>query len=129
MVWILIIVAVVIWSIFAFQRDRNAMLKKQVDSHGGMLEKYKFLVDKLTEEQSSRIIGVTRDNIHIRSQNQTASTDYIIMENFDETRIEWIGRSELLGTHKHEWKYPSGYSQEQIILDICNYMEERFKDF
>ncbi len=122
MIWIVLIIAVVGFIMYNFFRDRDQMLKRQVDMQGGIAKKYEYLVDKLTQVPSAKVSKVTRDQILIRVEGQTTSTNFIITETFNKTEIEWVGQMAMLGTHKHKWTYPHNYPQERMIDEIGEYM-------
>lgn len=88
-----------------------------------MAKKYEFLISKLTEEPSAKVVKVTRDQIHIQAQGQSTATNFIITETFNKTEIEWIGQMGMLGNHKHKWTYAHNYPQQKMLDEIGEYME------
>ncbi|WP_431136939.1 hypothetical protein [Psychroserpens mesophilus] len=123
MIWILLIIGIIGFVLYNFFRDKDQMLKRQVDMQGGMAKKYEFLVGKLTQEPSAKVVKVTRDQIHIRAEGQTTATNFIITETFNKTEIEWIGQMAMLGKHNHKWTYPHNYPQQKMLDEIGEYME------
>jgi hypothetical protein len=123
MIWILLIIGIIGFVLYSFFRDKDQMLKRQVDMQGGMAKKYEFLVGKLTQEPSAKVVKVTRDQIHIRAEGQTTATNFIITETFNKTEIEWVGQMAMLGKHNHKWTYPHNYPQQKMLDEIGEYME------
>lgn len=128
MIWIIILLVIVGVILIVFFNDRNSMLSRQVDIHGGMTSKYKILVDYLTEYPEANIYKVTRDHIHIRAMNESAITNYFITENFNEVVIEWVGQFRNSGTFKKRWSFHHTYDQEKIIEEIISYLDWKMKE-
>lgn len=130
MFWTLLILGGIGIVIYRFLNDRDKMLIKQVDSQGGMLEKYKYLIEKLTEDPRINIFKITRDFVHLKSSStyNNISTNFFITETFNSVEIEWVGELGTLGTHKKKWLFPNKYSQEDILVEIQNFMISKHKD-
>lgn len=122
MVWIIIIV-IVGYILYSFFKDRDHMLQRQVDMQGGMANKYAYLINRLTNDPSAKVVKVTRDHVHIRAVGNSTATNFFITENFNTVVIEWLGQLGLLGNHKHKWTFPHNYPQEKMIQEIEEYME------
>lgn len=127
MFWIFFALIIVVYIIHNFLKDRDTMLQKQVDMHGGMSEKYGYLIKNLTIEPSAKVIKVTRSQVHIKAAGQSAITNYLIMENFNTVDIEWIGQTAVLGTHKHRWSFPHNYPQDKMLQEIGEYMQWKYE--
>ena len=128
MVWIIIIVVVVGIILYKFFRDRDQMLRHQVDAYGGMEKKYEHLISQLTTEQRIKVIKVTRDHLHIRAQGQMTAINFLILENFDSVEIEWVAQLGLLGTHRHKWTFIQNYPQEKMLEEMKKYLELKNKE-
>ena len=124
MVW-LIIVIVVIFVIYLVTKDHNEVIKTNVTNYGGMKEKYKILVEYLTQHPSSRISQITKDSIIISSSTYTFTIDYM----GNGTEINLTGFIPLIGRFSKRWKYPEGYPQEKVIEEIENYLEWKMNEF
>ena len=70
MIWILLIIGLI--TIFTYQK-KDRTLKQQVDSYGGMGEKYKYLIDKFENQPDTEIVKISRDEVIIN--NTCKSTD------------------------------------------------------
>jgi hypothetical protein len=125
--WLIFIAGIVGFIIYNFMRDKDQMLKHQVDMRGGMAKKYEFLISKLTEDTTAKVVKVTRDHIHIRAVGNSTATNFFITENFSKTEIEWIGQLGMLGKHKHRWTFPHNYPQEKMLNEIGEYLEWKSK--
>jgi hypothetical protein len=75
--WFLIIITIIGFIIYSFTKDHNEFVKTNVTNYGGMKEKYKILVEYLTEHPSSRISQLTKDSIIITSSTFTSTIDYM----------------------------------------------------
>ena len=127
MTWVIIIIAIVGYYIFSFSRDRNKMLERQVDIKGGMAIKYEYLINRLTNYPSSRVIKLTRDHIHIRATEQHTSEDFLITEVYNSVVIEWVAQLAMMGTHKNKWTFPHNYPQEKMYSEIEEFIEWKTK--
>jgi hypothetical protein len=125
--WLIFIIGIVGFIIYNFLHDKDQMLKHQVDMRGGMAKKYEFLISKLTEGTTAKVVKVTRDHIHIRAVGNTTATNFFITENFNKTEIEWIGQLGMLGKHKHRWTFPHNFPQEKMLNEIGEYLEWKTK--
>ena len=125
--WLIFIAGIVGFIIYNFMRDKDQMLKHQVDVRGGMAKKYEFFISKLTEDTTAKVVKVTRDHIHIRAVGNSTATNFFITENFSKTEIEWIGQLGMLGKHKHRWTFPHNYPQEKMLNEIGEYLEWKSK--
>ena len=125
--WLIFIAGIVGFIIYNFMRDKDQMLKHQVDMRGGMAKKYEFLISKLTEDTTAKVVKVTRYHIHIRAVGNSTATNFFITENFSKTEIEWIGQLGMLGKHKHRWTFPHNYPQEKMLNEIGEYLEWKSK--
>ncbi len=114
MTWVVILVIAGI-IIFYFLKDRDKMLENQVDTHGGMRQKYSTLIKELTTNPNSKVVKITRDHIQISCAMQTTITNFFITENFNGIEIEWEARLGLMGNHNKKWTFPSTTSNDEII--------------
>lgn len=124
MVWLIIII-IVIFVIYLATKDHNEVIKTNVTNYGGMKEKYKILVEYLTQHPSSKISQLTKDSIIITSSTFTSTIDYIS----NSTEINLEGLFPIIGRFSKRWKYPEGYPQEKIIEEIENYLDWKMDEF
>ena len=123
MFWAFLIIGIVGYIIYSFLKDRDQMLTRQVDRHGGMATKYSHLIERLTSDPSAKVVKVTRDHIHIRAVGTATATNFLITENFNSVEVEWVGQLAMLGTHKKKWSFPHNYPQDKMIEEMERYME------
>ena len=124
-VFILVILA---YLSFSGYKERNKLLEKQVDSFGGMANKYKYLIERLTAHPDAKVVKITRDHVHIRAVGNATATNYLITEMLNTVEIEWVGQMGYLGEHKKKWVFPDTYSQPLMVGEIENYMEKKSKE-
>ena len=126
--WILlIVVAFVIYKAFSFKEQ---VMQKQVDSYGGMQNKYSTLVKAFLSDTRSRIVQVLRDEITIRIEGDFGvSETYTIKEAPQTTHIFWECDWQHLGKHKNVWKFPDTMSQDIMLSEIQKFMSDRFNHF
>lgn len=122
MVLVFFIVVIILYVVFRFFSDKEKMLSVQVDQYGGISEKYKQLVECFKRDFGTKVIKVTRESIHLRSLGSTTSVDFIIIENFNRTEIEWQARLGLVGNYKNSWTFNSSTSQSQMYKEIVDKM-------
>ncbi|MFC6269877.1 hypothetical protein [Frigoriflavimonas asaccharolytica] len=124
---ILIILGIII---FFFLKDRDKSLENQVDTKGGIRNKYKLLVEFLSNHPNANITKITRDYIKIDCIMQTTSATYEILQNFNQVEVFWYSNLGLMGQHKLKWSFNSNTSQEQMIekihKDLNDYEERLF---
>lgn len=129
MTWIIILLIVGV-IIFFFLRDRDKMLDKQVDNHGGMRQKYSLLIEWLTSDPNAKVVKVTREHVQISSIMQTTATYFFITETFAGVEIEWDARLGLMGNHKKKWNFPKNTPVENMIerigTDLAEYNDKVF---
>lgn len=126
---ILVIIGLILYYFF---RDRDKMLETQVDSEGGMQNKYSLLIDWLTNHPDARITKVRRDYVQISMIGQTTATYFSITENFEKVEVEWDARLDIMGNHRLYWSFASRAPQqimiEKISKDLERYENEVFND-
>lgn len=120
---IIALIGIVIY-IFKFFYDRDKMLEKQVDENGGMLLKYKTLVNHFTNDPDAKVTSVTRDSINIKWKGTIFIVEIFILENFSFTKIECKLDFGPHGNHKKNWNYGKNQSHEKIVEDITNFMRD-----
>jgi hypothetical protein len=123
--WFLIIITIIGFIIYSFTKDHNEIVKTNVTNYGGMKEKYKILVEYLTQHPSSRISQITKDSIIISSSTYTFTIDYM----GNGTEINLKGFFPIIGKYSKRWKYPERYPQEKIIEEIENYLDWKMNEF
>lgn len=123
MIWTVLILAILAFIGYNFFKDRDKMLRHQVDTYGGMTNKYSYLITELTRDPSAKVVKETRDLIHIRSEAQTTATNFIIRELFGKVEIEWIAQWGVYGTLKNKWGFQPNYPQDKMLQEILTYLE------
>ena len=113
-VFIIVIVAIIITSFF---KDREKMIDKQVDSHGGMMVKHHKLIQWL-KESGQNIVKVERDYIQTSCIMTATATHFMISEDFGLVNVKWVAKLGVMGNHELSWRFESNVSQEEIIAKI-----------
>lgn len=121
MIWLIIIIlAVVGYLVYITLADRDKALRKQVDSHGGMMLKYDSLVEAFLVSGISRVTKVTRERIEIIDPIPGKETEYYtINEGMGCVDIEWKLVHRDGRTHKLNWKFREGETQHHMFLKIA----------
>jgi hypothetical protein len=113
---IILIIALII--IVKFFIDRDKMIQKQVDSHGGMKQKYKFLIEELSQEATPEFCEVTRDHIYFRFVGNPTTINYYITEQFGKVNIEWMLQLGTIGKKQLKWTFLENKPQEEMLVQI-----------
>ena len=117
---IVIILLILIVIIVKFFLDRDKMLQKQVDSQGGMKQKYKYLIDELSQGDLPQFVEVTRDHIYFRFPGNPTTINYYITEHFGgKVQIEWLLQLGAIENRKLNWMFPTTMTQEKMIKQIA----------
>lgn len=118
-VGILVIILYTMW-------NRDKVLAKQVDTHGGMQNKYQLLVDNFLLWPDSRITLVTRERIEITSGGQGLTTEkYSINEGDGIVEINWQLRTAFGKETAKKWTFQHDYPQDKMLERIA----DTFKNF
>jgi hypothetical protein len=84
-----VIFCIVVYFIYSLIKNRDLMLSSQVDSIGGMMNKYRYLVEQLCHHPDAKVIRLGRDHIHIVvTNNGGIRHEFLITENFGVVDIE-----------------------------------------
>ena len=127
MLWI-IVIGIIGYIAYSFLKDRDSTLKRQVDMQGGMAKKYEYLIGKMTDDPSMKVVKVTRDHINIRGTSTTSTTNFLITESFNSVVIEWIGQLSIYGTHNKKWTFVHNYPQEKMLQEIETFLKWKSKE-
>jgi hypothetical protein len=132
MVVVIIIAVIVVFIIGKFFIDRDKMLSQQVDSKGGMKEKYKYLIKTLSQNSIPEFCDVQRDHLYFRFPGNT-TINYYITEHFSKVEIIW--NIQIMGEKMKElkWMFDTTMTQENMLIkmakDIDNAQNELFGAF
>lgn len=120
-----IIVIIILAIVIKFFIDRDKMIQKQVDTHGGMKQKYQKLIEGLSQGAVPEFCEVTRDHLYFRFVfgSQTAS-NYYITEQFSKVNIEWMLQMGPLGNRKLKWTFNENASQDNMLEIIATDVEK-----
>ena len=128
--WTLTICIIIIAIIIKFFIDRDNMLKRQVDSQGGMKVKYQYLIKELSHPQTPQFAQVRRDFIHLRFPGNPTAINYYITEQYNKVEVHWLFEGVMLGNFEHKWLFPQTMPQkemaEQIAIDLAKKHEQIF---
>lgn len=125
--WWLIIIGIVIYVIYRLAKNKNATSQSFAEMEGGMLRKYEYLVNRLTQASLAKVVNVTKTKIHIRAVGQATATSYYINEKRDLLEIQWVADLGVLGVHRKTWTFPHNFPQTTMIKEIEDYMQFRAK--
>lgn len=121
---LVIILLVLLVIIVKFFLDRDKMLQKQVDVQGGMTQKYKYLIDELSQGSIPQFVEVTRDHIYFRFPGNPTTINYYITEHFGKVQIEWFLQLGQLANRRLKWMFPQTMTQEKMIEQIAIDLEK-----
>ena len=125
MIWILLIIGLI--TIFTYQK-KDRTLKQQVDSYGGMGEKYKYLIDKFENQPDTEIVKISRDEVIINNTCKSTDNFILITELYREFQVIWTLNIAGTERHKKEWKFPETYPQDKIYHILKEHIDWKFKD-
>lgn len=125
---IIVILIIFAISLFNFFKDRDKALSANVDSAGGMMQKYNKIVQALLSDPLAKIEKIERDQIIISLRTSNTFTTFFILDSFEDVEITWNADLGTLGKHKKTWTFKSNSSQEimlQVIKEYMNSMSKR----
>lgn len=129
MFWFIILTSFIGFIFYIYHREKNIALYEQVDIKGGMTKKYSQVIEFWTNNPDTKIIKVTRDEVHIKYTGITSYCFIIIREKFASVEIEWIAAlGGHYGTHSKLWRFPHDYPQEIIINEVYDYSVKTIKE-
>lgn len=115
---IIIIIGAIILIKFIYDTSQQ---KQKVSKEGGMLHKYRILVDALLSgDQRTKIHQVTGDSVIIGLSNVGGSTMFFLTQTFGKLTVQWKVESPVLGKHKLEWEFDEYLDQEKMMQKIMN---------
>ncbi|HRO86102.1 MAG TPA: hypothetical protein PK110_14860 [Niabella sp.] len=101
----------------------------QVDTYGGMQNKYKLLVENFMLWPDSKITLVTRERIEITSAGQGLTAErYIINEGDGVVEIMWQLKMAFGKESSKKWTFKHDSSQEKMLEVIANSLKD-FKPY
>ncbi len=130
----IVIIIMILIIVVVYVRFSNARKKQnnRIRAVGGMRVKYAVLIEYLKAD-IGKIITERSDVIYIGFSNVDGSTVYMIVDTFTTVTVQWKVQSRVFGTHKLEWEFPQGFSQnlmwEKIKIDGANYQTKLFQKF
>lgn len=122
MFWIILIVIIVV-VILGINKDRDANVKRNITSYGGMRVKYAELINYLS--QGAKIDYESKDSLKLSSSSMVWNLDAV----GDDIEIRMKGSVPMLGNISHKWVYPPNFSQTKMIQDIENYISWQLEQF
>lgn len=121
MIYLLSIVTALI--LFHFYQKNSEIKNRQIDLYGGIKNKYKTLINSLSNHPNANIIKESNSHVHIRMRANFTATNFVINSYVDTIEIEWIGEFASLGTHKKKWTFAQNYPQENMLNEINSFIE------
>ena len=132
MVWILVVIAVVVWIFLRFLMD---FIKQRnvIAANGGIKTIYKPLIDGLLEYRSARIIQDRKDFITIGGtftdpifNRECGLWSVIIQPTFKLLNVKYQAHIDFGGgeTAKQIWDFPINMPQEEILSVIKKKADE-----
>ncbi len=118
MIWI-IVVAVIIFTIYLITKDHNEDLQTNVINQGGMMKKYRVIIDYYVNVLSAKVTHVNATSIVISTSDLAIYLDYV----GGNLEVLLKGVAPTIGKYSKRWKYPEGYPQKEIIKDIQTYCQ------
>jgi len=128
MFWIIVIIGIVGYILYSFLKDKDKMLKNQVDAYGGMAKKYEYLIRGLIDNRpNARITELKRGSITLFIPMEVTGHNYFIDELFNYTvQVEYICKSAIGEIYKYKWTFPDNYPQEKMVSEILEHLEWKF---
>jgi hypothetical protein len=120
--WILIIIAIIVFVIYKFNADRNEMRQK-IESRGGLRNVYPKLFHFFLSDADSKITSEKPDEVIITWKSEYSVAQFRFLQLFNRLRIEYVAQTSLLGKIQNHWEFPSSTSQELMIKTITNDIE------
>ena len=126
-VFIIIIIAIIGYVVYIISHNGRIALQREIESHGGMLNKYQTLVTYLTSYPNATVQEVQKNKIHIYSDlNIIGSTmNFYIIEMNQSVNIQWTGFAKNLGKHSQNWNFSKNYPQEKMFQQINEDMNSK----
>ena len=122
--WLLFIAIVIGYLVFSSVHDHNKDVKTNVTNLGGMLVKYKVLIDYLTSSKAT-IKKVTKNTVVITGGSSVWLLNYI----GNNLEVELNGLMPIYGKIHKRWTFPSNCPQERMIGTIEKYLTWQFNIF
>ncbi len=126
MIWI-ILISIGVFLIIRFFYDREKIIH-DVQSTGGMKERYGVIINHLLSAPESKIIKQTRDNIQIFANTGFIQHHFSILHSFNNVIIAWKANSPM-GKFDDKWEFPHGFDQNQMADKISIDMDFKIKNF
>lgn len=115
--WIIIVLAIVVFIIYSINKDHNEHVQTHISNFGGMQGKYGILIDYL-KSGGLNLQKVSKDSVILSSNSMNWSLDFV--GNNLEVRLK--GYIPLLGNINKKWIFQDGYPQEKMVEEIENYL-------
>jgi hypothetical protein len=117
--WTIIIIVLAV-IVVKFLYDKNQQSTK-VTKEGGMLHKYKILIDFLMGGDSrTKIMQVKSDFVSLGVSSIGGSTVFSLTQTFGKVTVEWKIENPVFGKHNLQWEFDEYLDQEKMIDKIVN---------
>jgi len=114
---ILIIFLFVLISIFYSRRKQN----QKINREGGMINKYKILIDSIkNSEPGISIYKVKSNSLIIGLSSISGSIYFYLTQNSSKLTIKWKVNSIVFGKHLIIWDFHEYYDQNKMFDIISN---------
>lgn len=120
--WWLFIIGIVVFVIYRISKEHNEHVESHITSKGGMLEKYKILI-QFIEGSGTRIEKVSKETVILSSRTTKWYLDYVGCN----LEIRMHAFLPILGNVKKKWIFNDGYPQEKMIEELENYCDWQLK--
>lgn len=125
--WVIIIL-IIAAILFFFIRDWYKQNKKMA-KEGGMITKYKLLIDFLKEgDPRTKIYRATNDEVVVGLEVMGGYSKFTLYQTFETITIQWISESNIYGKHKLNWEFAQNLDQQKMIQLIADKMNELNKN-
>lgn len=121
--WVIIAITVLIG--FVLLRYKSDLKKQRLDilQSGGMKNKYKVLIDLLSEgDNRTQIFRQDNDSIVFGLVVTGGFTKFELVQTFGTLSVKYLTNSNIYGKHSISWEFNEGMNQEKMVevmnLDI-----------
>lgn len=116
MTWFFIILAVLAFIIWSFNKDKKEILDSRELKLGTMQNRYSILVNAFAKPNFSRIVEEKKDSITIKNEFNNNSIIVNILEFYDLIVVEYVRRIKALEIERKRWQFPLK-TNHKLILD------------
>lgn len=119
--WIIILI-IVVFIIYLFQKDKSEMLEK-IDLSGGLQERYNEFVNFFVDKHGFKLRKLTKAEIILELNEPKVKMLVQLIQSFDNVLIHWHSINNF-GEVKLNWEFPDKMEQskmtEKIMNDVVN---------